>query len=553
MKFSKSKENPEGEAEGTKSSAATGFASDLKMPHRGNLNLAVSFKARDGGNKQFSSRRRRLIIRQPISIVAHATRANVAISFSVLKDTAKLTGSLRDRRKLISKPLQKRIVLSVGLIFALASQIFQTANAQTIPATVKADSSVNLYLDLQNGMTADEAVAFALENNGEIQALRKETGAARALVKQAGLRANPKLEANGTRQIGGADSQLMVEGMLPLELGGRRPARVKVAQAELEIRELALINHERLLAAQIRSKFGEAIANIRKLDLLERILANTNQGYEIVVAKVTEGRTAPLEQNMLLVELNRLRSLRETAEGQAETVMFELRNLIGMPPKEPLRLRGDFVDLLAALPAVDEAVAGALRERPDLQGARAAEKLAVARLEQARAEGKIDASVKAGYQRMRSGFPLRGIDDAGALQPIESRFHFFTFGVEIDLPVRNRNQGTIEAALFEQQAAQKRIEFGELTIRREVNVAYARYNRAVRALTIFQNGVRDQADANRQVVWQTYELGKRTLSDYIAEERRFLEVENELIDALLETYLARIEILKAANAAELKK
>ncbi len=107
------------------------------------------------------------------------------------------------------------------------------------------------------------------------------------------------------------------------------------------------------------------------------------------------------------------------------------------------------------------------------------------------------------------------------------------------MPVRNRNQGTIEAALFEQEAAQKRIEFGELTIRREVYVAFARYNRAVRSLTIFQNGVRDQANTNLQVIWQTYEFGKNSLSDYIAEERRFLEIENELIDALLETYLAR--------------
>jgi outer membrane protein, heavy metal efflux system len=187
-----------------------------------------------------------------------------------------------------------------------------------------------------------------------------------------------------------------------------------------------------------------------------------------------------------------------------------------------------------------------------LQGARAARQLADTRLEQARAESRVDASVRAGYQRMRSGFPFRAFDETGALQPIENLMNFFTFGVEIDLPVRNRNQGMIEAAIFEQEAAERRIEFGELTVRREVNVAFARRNRAVRALTIFQNGVRDQANANLQVVWQTYELGKINLSDYIAEERRFLEIENELIDALLETYLARVEILRAANAPELR-
>jgi cobalt-zinc-cadmium efflux system outer membrane protein len=448
--------------------------------------------------------------------------------------------------------LQSEFVLSLApLLLALVFPFVQIAKAQTIAASDNTVSSVNSYLDLQNGMTADEAVRLALENNGEIQALRKEVDAAASLVEQAGLRANPKVEARGARQIGGTDNSVMVEGMLPLELGGRRGARVRVAQSELEIRRFALANQERLLAAEVRAKFGEALANIRKLELLEKIIANTRQGYEIISAKVTEGRTAPLEQNMLSVELNRQRSLRETAEGRAETAMFELKNSIGMRPEEPLRLRGAFENLLAALPMIDEAVA--VKERPDLQGARSVENLAVARLEQARAEGKVDASLTAGYQRMRSGFPLSGVSETGTLEPIESVFHFFTFGVEIDLPVRNRNQGMIEAANFERQAAQRRIEFGEITVRREVNAAFARYNRAVRALTIFQNGVRDQANQNLQVVWQTYELGKRNLSEYIAEERRFLEIENELIDTLLETYQTRIEILRATNAPELTK
>ncbi|MEP6903951.1 MAG: TolC family protein [Actinomycetota bacterium] len=447
----------------------------------------------------------------------------------------------------------KSIYLPVVLLFALMSQFAHPANSQTVAIRDKTDSTVNLYLDLQGGITPDEAVAIALENNGEIQALRKESEAARSLVKQANLRANPKLEANGARQINGTDSQVMVEGMLPLELGGRRPARVRVAQAELEIREFALANQERLLAAEVRQQFGETLGNIKKLELLEKLLTNAKQGYEIISAKVTEGRTAPLEQNMLMVELNRLRSIRETAEGKTETAMFELRNMLGMNPATPLRLRGDFENLLDALPPLDEAVVNALQMRPDLQGARAMEKLAVAKLELARTDGKPDASFKAGYQRMKSSFPLNGLTETGGLQPIESVFHFFTFGVEIDLPVRNRNQGAIEAAIFEQEAAQRRIEFGELTIRREVNVAYARFNRAARALSIFQNGVRDQAAANLQVVWQTYELGKYNLSDYIAEERRFLEIENELIDAFVETYLARLEILRATNAAELRK
>ncbi len=443
-----------------------------------------------------------------------------------------------------------RLILLIAPVLVQIFQFAQTSAAQTVPA---ADAASHLYLDLQSGLTADQAVAFALENNGEIQALRKEAEAARSLVRQAALRPNPKLIARGAKQIGGMDNNLMVEGMLPLELGGRRSARISVAQRELEIREFALANQERLLAAEVRMKFGEVLAQIKKLELTEEVLIIVRQGYELVTARVDEGKIAPLEQNMFLVELNRLRSIRESAEGKVEIVLLEFRNLIGMKPEDILRLRGDFNNLIGSFSPISEATANALQNRPDLQGAVAVERLAAARINEARAGGKADASLIAGLQRMDAGFPVSGFDASGNLRPVQNVVQMFTFGVEIDLPVRNRNQGAIEAAIFQQEAARKRIEFGELTVRREVAVAFARYNRAVRALSIFQNGVRDQAKANLEVVWKTYELGKQTLLDYIAEERRFLEVENELIDAMLENYLANIEILRATDAPELMR
>ena len=119
------------------------------------------------------------------------------------------------------------------------------------------------------------------------------------------------------------------------------------------------------------------------------------------------------------------------------------------------------------------------------------------------------------------------------------------------LPVRNRNQGIIAAAQLEEDAARSRREFGELTIRREIASAYARYERAIKAREIYRLGVRDQALANLDVVRQTYELGSKTLLDYIAEHHRYIDAENGYIDAQLEAYLARIDVLKAANSPEL--
>ena len=413
------------------------------------------------------------------------------------------------------------------------------------------DSSFERYVDQRNGMTADAAVAFALANNAEIAAMRKEAEAGEALIKQARLRPNPSVEVSGTRMIGGPDNSLMVEGGVPLELGGRRGARVRVAERESEIRRLAVAERERLLAAEVRTKFGESLAAALKLKFLEEMLHTATDNYNLVAAKVEEGRTPPLERNMETVELNRIRAMREMGEGAVEIRLFELRNLIGMPPEEPLRIRGDFDNLIGPLPQQSDAARQALETRTDLAGARALERLAAAKIEQARSEGRIDADVMLGYQRMRSGFPLSAFDEAGRLQPIDSRFHFFTFGVKLMLPVRNRNQGMIEAAILEEEAARRRREFGELTIRREVASAYARYNRSARAMEIYRVGVRAQALENLDVVRQTYELGSKTLLDYIAEHHRYIEIENGFIDSQLETYLARVEVLRVVNAPEL--
>lgn len=428
-----------------------------------------------------------------------------------------------------------------------------TINAPSQTQAANEPTLLARYVNQTGGMTSDEAVAYAIAQNGDLQAMRKELEAAKALIKQAGLRSNPMLEINGARQIGGMDNNFMVQGELPLELGGRRGARIKVAEREVIFREKVIADRERTLASEVRSKFSEALAQTLKLKLTDELLNSAQQGYELVKARVVEGKTAPLEQNMTLVEVNRLRSMRESDAGKTEVAMLELRNMLGMKPEEPLRLRGDFDNMIEPLPSLAEETARALQTRPDLQAMRAMEDLGEAQIEQARSEGRFDASLTAGYQRMNSGFPVNGIDDMGQLRPVQDVFKFWTFGVSIQVPVRNRNQGAIEAAVANREAAQKRREFAEITVRREVAAAFVRYERAAKAMEIFRVGVREQAYANLDVIRQTYEYGARTLIDYLTEQRRYIELENSFIDAQLEVYLARIEIARATAATELIK
>ena len=111
----------------------------------------------------------------------------------------------------------------------------------------------------------------------------------------------------------------------------------------------------------------------------------------------------------------------------------------------------------------------------------------------------------------------------------------------------------MEAAAAELEAARRRREFLELTVRREVAAAYAAYESAARASEIYRVGVRGQAGQNLSVIRRTYELGSKTLLDYIAEQRRYIELENDYVDSILETYLARVRVASASAAPELTK
>ncbi|MEO8649835.1 MAG: TolC family protein [Acidobacteriota bacterium] len=436
---------------------------------------------------------------------------------------------------------------SVCIFILLGYGMGITASGQNSPVVS------NRFIDQLNGMSADEAVQKAFENNDEIGAVRKDIDAARGFLKQARLRPNPSVEFNRREQIGGPDNNTIIGGSLPLELGGRRNARVKVAEAELQLRENQVANSERILAAEVRTKFGEALAQTLKLSVIDKLLESALEGFRLVQSRVTEGKIAPLDEGMTAVEVNRLRSLRETELGRTEIAFLELRNLLGMQPEAPLRLKGNFDDLIAIPMAIAESVQKALESRPDLLAFKAAEKVADARIEKAKAGGRLDAKISADYQRNDFGFPVQGIDQTGDLRPVQDVFSSVRVGVTFEIPIRNANQGLIEAAIADADAARKRTKFAELVVRREVASAFARYESSARAMEIFRVGAQSQANANLSVIRQTYEFGARNLIEYLVEQRRYLDIENEFIAAQLAVYQATIEIMRATNAPELFK
>jgi len=124
------------------------------------------------------------------------------------------------------------------------------------------------------------------------------------------------------------------------------------------------------------------------------------------------------------------------------------------------------------------------------------------------------------------------------------------YGVSVTLPVRNQNQGNIAAALASTTAAQRRLAFVMLTIRQEVTAAFTQYDAAQGALELYTHGVREVARQNLAVVRQTSTLGRATLLDVIAEQRRYIDIETGYTEAVKQVYDAVVDIECAVGTLE---
>jgi cobalt-zinc-cadmium efflux system outer membrane protein len=396
-------------------------------------------------------------------------------------------------------------------------------------------------------VTVDELVARAVEQHPDLQAARLEVDAGVARVRQAALRPNPILELGGQTAIS-PDNNLTVGVSVPLDLNGRKEGRIGVAAAEVALKRAQLAERERRLRAEVRFKAGEVFAARRNADVTVSQLDAVRRALVLVRSRVREGAAPEIDENLLLVEFHRLETARQTLESRVEVLTAQLAVTAGVPADTTLSLLGDLSSPQAS-ELRGEALKRALDERPDIVAARTDVALAQARVRKEEAEGRWDASVNAGYQRQEMGFDLRGLTDSGASRPIQDVFHFFGGGVSITLPVRNRNQGNVAAAMAESHAAERRLALAELTAQREAAAAFVQYGGARRALEIYERAIRDVAARNVDTVRQAWELGRGSLLDVIAEQRRALEIEHGYTEALKAVYDAVVEVSRTTGGS----
>jgi cobalt-zinc-cadmium efflux system outer membrane protein len=404
------------------------------------------------------------------------------------------------------------------------------------------------FLDLQRGITESELVTRALASSPTLLAQRQQIAMAKGDVTQARLRQNPSLTLGGLKEVNGGDNAIDVSGSLPLELFGRRSRRTEVAENKETATQQSVADEERLLTGEVRMRFGQSLAAIRDLQFVEQLLQVNRDFLRLTEDRAREGAAPPLDADETRVEMNRIETLRIDYQAKAEVAMLALKETVGVDPDEVIRLKGQ-LELAPQEYDRKQLLQLAMDHRPDLAFQRANEALANAELRSDRVTGKPDASIFGGYERPDSGFSQEAFDAAGNLRPIRQTFNYATFGLNINLPLFNRNQGAIAADAAAIQAARNRIAAVNLSLRQEVAQNLIRFNGAQARVTIYRSGVRDQAAHNLDVVRQTYSYGRTTLLDVIAEQRRYIDIETGYTDILLDAYAARIALEQAVGTS----
>ena len=396
-------------------------------------------------------------------------------------------------------------------------------------------------------LSANDLVRRALTSNAELAAARLDINRARARLRQAGLRPNPTLDFEQQRGVFNTpgESSTSIGVSVPFELGGKRGRRIDLAQAEFEAVLAEVADRERRLAADVRAAYAEAMAAVRELSITADLNTIDTQTAQVVEVRVNEGDAAPLELNLLRVEVDRLRARRALVEGRLQAALLRLKSLTGIPADEPLRPREDLTTFVLADPpaTLEAAVEIALRTRPDLRLAKLNEEVAQAGLRLARVQAVPDVTAFSRYSKSRSSF------DQTPIGVLNDRDKLFAYGVSISIPVLNRNQGAKAEAEAAIAQSQQRRQFIEAVVRAEVSSAYARYQAATQSINIFEQGVIARSNENIRAIRGAYQVGAFRVTELLTEQRRLIDAQREYTEALAERYRSLADLQATLGVA----
>jgi cobalt-zinc-cadmium efflux system outer membrane protein len=404
--------------------------------------------------------------------------------------------------------------------------------------------------------TSDDRVRLTLasylrqvrDGNLEAAAQRANVSIARAQIAVA--RVFPDLQITaGLQQVDvsqhDAPTSTIVQLALPVQLGGKRAARIDVAEAGLAVADADLEDYLRSLRGAAAAAYVDALHARLAVDRKRRTLAS----LEGLVAVNTERlRAGDIGESVLVqsrVEAEQFRAQVLSGEGEVKTADLALVHLLG---KGGRPLMGKELDLEGDLRAdadrklrVEELVRFALANRPDLRSARRRVALAQRQIDLVRANRVIDVTLSATWQH---SFPTSGPTPLPSSELVGGT-------LTVPIPFSRVYRGDLEAAYSTEDQSRILSDAAEVRVEVEVRQAVTKYEAAASRVKLYTNGVLSQADGVLERALYNYKRGGATLVEVLVAQRTVDEVYLSYYDALAEAARALVAVSQAAAEPDL--
>ncbi len=362
-------------------------------------------------------------------------------------------------------------------------------------------------------VTRQQAIDLALQRNQSLRAQRLGVDQSRAGETTAALKPNILFTSTNQdfpvfapSQLGLAtiaNSQTFTEAFSYLwERGSKRERRVQVARDTTEATALGVDDATRQLRFQVEQAFINVLLAKANLSLAQEDLSAFAQVVDLNRRRMTQGDIA--EGDFLKIALQKLQFEQDVSAAQVALVQGKaaLRQLLGYETvAEDFDVAGDLAHQPVSV-TLDALQRDAAAARPDLLAARANTKLAGSSAELAKANRVRDITWEAEYDRTG---PVNGLG----------------FGLSIEIPIHDRNQGEIartQVAIRQAQESESASRVGVLT---DVVNAYAALRTNEQVVSLYESGYLQQASQSRDVSRYAYTKGATGLLDLLDAERTY--------------------------------
>lgn len=402
--------------------------------------------------------------------------------------------------------------------FAAGCAATAIASALSVLATATAAEPITLA----------EALTRAASTSPALAAAEADVAAAEGRAQQAGFRPNPELGLEvenfaGTGSFSGVrDAETTLSMGQRFELGGKRPARQRAAQAEVEAARLRLSVARADLLKDVRDAYAEAFADGRRVELAREQFLRAENLQTIATELVDAGREPPLRA--LRARTAALEAVARVRAAEAEYAEAQ---------RALAALWGGADDLPEPVAPTDEAVPAATvdpAEALDVRLAEAEVASSVAVVARERTLSRPDVTVSVGARQ------FQGSDDTALV-----------VGASLPIGIFDRNQGNIAAANAERTGAEARRNAALAGAIRRTRDAQAALRTAEARLAFLETRAEPEAIEAVRIAREGFSAGRFTLLDVLDAEEALNTVQSELITAQLDRAQAIAALTRATE------